>query len=264
MTAPAPLPHAVVWHELECGRYRADLELWRELAEQACAEAGQIPAPVLDVGAGSGRVSLMLAGAGHTVTALDLEPALLARLRDRDPAAAVETVAADARSLLLARTDYAACLVPMQTVQLLGGQGGRRSFLRAAHAHLRPGALLACAIVTELEEFDCAAEGLGPSAETVEANGLQYVSQAVRVHVGRRQITIERERAIAPSTQAASGHGAVTIRAHTRERDVIELDRVSAQELADDGTRSGFEAAGVRTIDATDEHVGSEVVLLRA
>ena len=32
----------IVWHDVECGGYRADLPLWRELA---AAEAG----PVLDV-----------------------------------------------------------------------------------------------------------------------------------------------------------------------------------------------------------------------
>ena len=38
----------------------------------------------------------------------------------------------------------------MQTVQLLGGAAGRIAFLRRARAHLRPGGLLACAIVTAL------------------------------------------------------------------------------------------------------------------
>jgi 2-polyprenyl-3-methyl-5-hydroxy-6-metoxy-1,4-benzoquinol methylase len=70
------LPATVVWHDLECGSYRADLPLWRELA----AREGD---PILDVGAGSGRVALELAGAGHRVTALDLDPDLLRVLRDR-------------------------------------------------------------------------------------------------------------------------------------------------------------------------------------
>ncbi len=42
---------AVVWHDIECSAYRADLPLWRELA----AEYGD---PILDVGAGTGRVAL--------------------------------------------------------------------------------------------------------------------------------------------------------------------------------------------------------------
>ena len=47
----------VVWHDVECGRYDADLPLWRELAASARR-------PVLDVGAGTGRVALDLARAG--------------------------------------------------------------------------------------------------------------------------------------------------------------------------------------------------------
>ncbi len=53
---------AVVWHDLECGGYSADLPLWRELAARCAVSAG---ARVLDLGAGTGRVSLDLARAGH-------------------------------------------------------------------------------------------------------------------------------------------------------------------------------------------------------
>ena len=62
----------VIWHDVECGGYAADLPLWRELAR---AEAG----PVLDVGAGAGRVALELARHGHDVTALDRDAVLLGR-----------------------------------------------------------------------------------------------------------------------------------------------------------------------------------------
>ena len=42
-----PEPELVVWHDLECGGYDADLPLWRELAADA-------DGPVLDLGAGTG------------------------------------------------------------------------------------------------------------------------------------------------------------------------------------------------------------------
>ena len=64
------VPAHVVWHDVECGGYDADLALWRELAREAGG-------PVLDVGAGTGRVALRLAGAGLDVTALDLDGELL-------------------------------------------------------------------------------------------------------------------------------------------------------------------------------------------
>jgi 2-polyprenyl-3-methyl-5-hydroxy-6-metoxy-1,4-benzoquinol methylase len=120
-------PAEVVWHDLECGAYRADLPLWLELAAQAAG-------PILDVGAGTGRVTLELARAGYAVTALDSAPALLAALCDRAGGLAVETVQADARSFELARRDYALCIVPMQTIQLLGDEDGRVRFLRRARS----------------------------------------------------------------------------------------------------------------------------------
>jgi 2-polyprenyl-3-methyl-5-hydroxy-6-metoxy-1,4-benzoquinol methylase len=77
----------VIWHELECGRYRADLDLWRELA-------GAARGPVLEIGAGCGRVALKLARAGHEVTALDRDAQLLAALRQAAGGLAVQTVCA--------------------------------------------------------------------------------------------------------------------------------------------------------------------------
>ncbi len=56
----SPDPDLVRWHDLECGGYAIDLELWRELAAQAGG-------PVLDVGAGTGRVALDLARGGVAV-----------------------------------------------------------------------------------------------------------------------------------------------------------------------------------------------------
>ena len=66
------LADAVIWHDVECGGYEADLGLWRELA----AAAG---GPVLELGSGTGRVALDLAARGHDVTAVDSDPALIRR-----------------------------------------------------------------------------------------------------------------------------------------------------------------------------------------
>ena len=140
---------AVIWHDLECGRYRADLPLWVELADRAEAPRGS--GPILEVGCGTGRVALELARIGHRVSALDLDGQLLGALRERAGGLPVQTVQADARDFTLEHTAHALCIVPMQTLQLLGGAPGRARFLARAHAHLRAGGLLACAIVTELE-----------------------------------------------------------------------------------------------------------------
>jgi len=249
-------PSAVLWHDLECGSYAADLPLWRELAGPA--GAGALSEAVLDIGAGTGRVALDLARRGHRVTALDLDAELLDALRERAAGVQVETVCADARTFELGRRDFALCLAPMQTVQLLGGSAGRIAFLRRARAHLRPGGLLACAIVTELEPFDCTAGEHGPSPEIARVDGTLYVSRATRVGVCRRSIRIERERSILPAEQGVASVQPVP------ERNVVELDRLSAFRLQREGLDAGLTAAGIRSVAATADHVGSVVVVLRA
>jgi len=247
-----------IWHDLECGSYRVDLPLWRELALEA--GTGTNAQPLLDVGAGTGRVALDLAAHGHLVTALDLDAELLDTLRERARAAntSLETVCADARKFELERRDFAVCLVPMQTIQLMGGAPGRLACLGRAREHLRPGGLLACAIVSALDSFDCANGDLGPSPEIARVDGVHYVSRATRVHVGARTVRIERERRILTAEQAAADTRVPT------EHNVIELDRVSATQLRHEGRQSRLASAGTRSIPATRDHVGSEVVLFRA
>ncbi len=249
-----PGAHAVAWHDLECGGYRADLPLWLSLA-------GQLGGPILDVGAGTGRVTLALARAGHAVTAVDREQALLDALVDRATGLAVQTVCADARSLALARRDYALCLMPMQTVQLLGGSEGRVAFLRGAREHVRPGGTVACAILGELEPFDCSDGRIGPAAERAQVGELEYVSRAIRVAESPTTVVIERERRIvrrAPS----SARGAPPDVELAHERDTIELDRLSASRLQRDARAAGLHPEPALTIAATDEHVGATVVML--
>jgi len=263
--AGAP-PEEVVWHDLECGSYLADLPLWRELAELCDPQRGS--QPILDVGAGTGRVSLDLARRGHSVSALDIRPELLAELGARAGGLAVETTCADARTFALAEHDFVLVLMPMQTLQLLGGARARGAFFACARAHMRAGALLACAIVTDLEPFDCAAGDLGPSAESALVAGRRYVSRATRVRVRTRAIVIERERRILapehPPHVAAGVPDTPARAAAAPEHNVVELDRVSVARLEREAVRAGLAPAGIREIPATEEHVGSAVVLLRA
>jgi len=253
--APGRAP-SVIWHDLELGSYRADLPLWLELAERA---RSQWPgAPILEIGAGTGRVALALARDGHRVSALDHDPELLGALSARAEAMRLQTICADARTFELARRDFALCLAPMQTVQLLGGSAGRSAFLRRARAHLRPGAVLACAIVTELEPFDCAAGDPAPTPETTRVDRHLYLSRPTGVRVHGASIRVERERCVVP----AKGHGADA--SPVSEHDVVELDRLSARRLRREGLDAGFSAAGTRSIASTAEHLGSVVVILRA
>jgi SAM-dependent methyltransferase len=239
---------AVVWHDLECGAYAADLPLWRELAQRSAIDGDR--ARILDVGAGTGRVALDLARAGHRVTALDLDAELLGALRERAGEHDIQTLCADARTFELRGEEFDLCLMPMQTVQLLGGSAPRIEFLRRARAHLRPGGLLAAAIVTAVEPFDRAHGDPAPSPEVARLNGATYETRAIRVSVLEESVLIERERRI-------HGDG-------EPKRDLIELDRVGAEELEHEASGAGLQPERARELMPTRDHVGSTVVVLRA
>ncbi len=254
----------IIWHDLECSSYRADLPLWRELADRSALDSRR--ARVLDVGAGTGRVALHLARAGHRVTAVDLDQDLLGALAERAADMCVETVCADARTFELGRADFDLCVLPMQTVQLLGGSAERMAFLRRARAHLRVGGLLAVAIVTVVEPFDCAAGDFGPSPELARVDGVRYVSRATRVCVLGESVLIERERGIAPervSGPTGEPHDRLSPAERPCERNVVELHRLGASQLEREATGVGLHPDSIRELAPTSDHVGSTVVIHR-
>jgi SAM-dependent methyltransferase len=258
--ADAPPPE-VIWHEVECGRYRADLPLWRELAGAAVPRGGRRGrgghARVLDLGAGIGRVTLDLAAAGHEVTAVDISPPLIAELGRRAAGLPVRAVVGDIRVLALEERGFDLALVPMQTLQLLRGEDERRAAFEGIAAHLRSGALLACAIVTGAEEFDALAGGLGPSPDRLGVGDRAYFSRPLSVRILPGAIRIERERVTLPSD------GAERWRAEG-ERDVVELARVSEEQLWREAAPAGLQSEPTRVIAETEEHIASEVVIFRA
>jgi len=247
----------VIWHDLECGGYAEDLPLWRSLA----AEYGD---PVLDVGAGTGRVALDLARAGYRVTALDRDPELLEALAARalgrnvqildvSSQALVTTVVADARGFDLGAQRFPLAIVPMQTIQLLGGRDGRAAFLRCALAHLRPDGVLAIAIAEALELYEVSDGFPSVLPDIRELDGVVYSSQPVAVRADRGGFVLERRR----ETVAVAGE-------RTVERDLIRLDRLTAAGLEREGRAAGFTVADRESVPETRDYVGSEVVILRA
>jgi len=233
---------AVIWHDVECGAYRADLPLWRELA---AATDG----PVLDVGAGTGRVALDLARGGAEVVALDAESGLLAALARRAAGAglSVETVCADARDFRLDRR-FTLILVPMQTLQLLGGPEGRAAFLRCARGHLEPGGLLAAALADALEAFDESAALELPEPDRAEVDGRVFLSRPLAIVDEGDRAAIHRLREVVggPTTE-----------------DVVRLDRVDVHTVEREATAVGLSAQRARRIAPTEDYVGSTVVMAR-
>jgi SAM-dependent methyltransferase len=244
----------VAWHDLECGRYSADLPLWHELAGSVDRGAG---AAILDVGAGTGRVAIELARRGHRVTALERDAQLLEALAERAAGLDVTCILGDAREPPAeAGASFDLCVAAMQTVQLFGGASGRRRFLRAAHGLLRPGGLLACAIVTDVDPFDRDSGETPPPPELDRMGADLLSSRAVRVTVSARRIEIERERHVVRGSSPATIVDA--------EADLVRLDRVSAAGLLQEARDAGFAPAPPHEIAPTEEHVGSTVVMAHA
>ncbi len=137
-----------------------DLDLWTALA----AEAG---GPILELMAGSGRIAVPLAEEGHVVTAVDLDPSMLARARRRAEAAGVEDrlelVLADVVGLALGTLDtsgttraggvgqadadgmperrFRLAFIGLNSILLLPGRAAQRAAWEALAAHVEPGGM---------------------------------------------------------------------------------------------------------------------------
>ena len=233
-----------LWHDLECGAYGEDLPLWRALAAEASG-------PVLDVGAGTGRVALHLAAAGVPVVALDAEARLLEALEHRAARLPVETVVGDARAFTLERR-VALVLVPMQTLQLLGGPRGRAAFLRCALDHLEPGGMVAAALADAMDCFD-EEHPLSPPPDVCAFGDVRYSTRLLTVTERDGRAALRRRREIVgPQDRREVRHV------------VVELDRVSADTVAAEAAALGFEVEPHRFIPETEQYLGSTVVILRA
>ena len=235
----------VVWHDVECGSYATDLPLWRELAEQADS--------VLEIGAGTGRVSLDLAERGCDVTALDPEPALVRALaaRARERGLHVRAHVGDARSFDLQRR-FDLAIAPMQVLQLMGGERGRGALLERVRVHLHRGGLFAAALADPFEgipERDAAP----PLPDMREEAGWVFSSTPVAVHAEGGATTIERVR------QAVSPSGELSEYVTT-----LRLDQVSAADVERAAAERGFRPRPRRRVPPTGDYVGSSVVMLEA
>jgi SAM-dependent methyltransferase len=235
----------VVWHDLECGSYTADLTLWEELSEG-------LDGAILDLGCGSGRVGLHLARFGHRVHGLDSDADLVAAFNERALATELAATAGvgDARAFDLGER-FGFAMAPMQLIQLLSGREERLACLRCVARHLRPDGTFAAAIVDEIPPP--VADAPPPLPDARELDDWIYSSLPLESVVDGEAIVVRRLR------QTVSPAGELS-----EEIDEIQLLALPADVFEAEASEVGLRPAGRLQIAPTDAHIGSTVVLLKA
>jgi SAM-dependent methyltransferase len=235
----------VIWHDLECASYTADLPVWRELAERA-------PGPVLDLGAGTGRVTLDLAERGHGVTALDSDAELLGELGQRAEARGLEVrcIRADARCMPESEP-FALVIAPMQFLQIMGGAVERGRLLRRVAAGLARGGVFAAA-VTDLDEAVAPEDAAPPLPDVTESGRWVFSSIPLDVRPQPGGILVEWLR------QKVSPEGELTEERHTQV-----LEELSPDQLEREAAEHGLLAEERRDLAPTRDYVGSTVLICR-
>jgi SAM-dependent methyltransferase len=109
-----------------------DLPFWLSLAER---ETG----PVIEWGAGTGRIAVPLATAGHDVSAVEVSAGMVDRGREKGQA--VDWIVGDMRDAKVERT-YGLAVCAFNSFLCLRSVEDALAFLRNAHEHLVPGGLL--------------------------------------------------------------------------------------------------------------------------
>jgi SAM-dependent methyltransferase len=249
VTATGALQQEVIWHDLECASYAADLSLWAQLATAARG-------PVLELGCGTGRVALHLSRDGHPVTGIDHGAELVAELRRRANGEGLDVRAevADAAAFSLGDR-FGLILAPMQLLQLLPDDRQRSECLHSAAKHLNPGGMLALAIVEPGQARSAGADQSAspPLPDARELDGWVYSSLPLGVFESGGALVVERLR------QTVTPGGRLE-----EARSAVQLRILSASQLEEEAGAAGLRAAGRRRIEATEGHVGSTVVLLEA
>jgi SAM-dependent methyltransferase len=128
-------------YDLDLADDPGDLDLYLALA-------GRTDGPILELGAGTGRLAVPLAAAGHRLTAVDNDPAMLARARrraqDEGPAVVdrLEFLEADLLDLEPAgEPRHRLAFIGLNTLFLLGDRDAQAAAFRTMARHLAPGGL---------------------------------------------------------------------------------------------------------------------------
>lgn len=112
------------------------------------ALAARTGGPILELAAGTGRIAIPLAEAGYQVTAVDIDPAMLARARARAIAAGaavaerIEFVEADLLGLSMPSAgSFRLAVIALNSLFLLASRAAQREAFATMARHLAPGGL---------------------------------------------------------------------------------------------------------------------------
>jgi SAM-dependent methyltransferase len=112
-----------------------DLPFWLELAEH---EAG----PIVEWGAGTGRIATPLARSGHDVTAVEISGEMVSRGREKGgESGSAEWITGDMRHADPSR-EFRLAVCAFNSFLCLTGPDDALTFLANAAAHLKPGGML--------------------------------------------------------------------------------------------------------------------------
>lgn len=144
-------------YDLDLAEDPGDLDLYLALAARG-------DGPVLELAAGTGRLTVPLAAAGHAVTAVDIDPAMMARGRTRAADAglaadAIDWIEADLCQVRLPDpARFGLAFIALNSLMLLGSRDAQRAAFRTMAAHLVPGGIAAADVwlpdADDLARFD--------------------------------------------------------------------------------------------------------------
>lgn len=120
-------------YDAENDDYALDIPFYVERAKRSGG-------PVLEIGCGTGRVTLPIAREGIEIVGLDVAPAMLARLRDKaaNEGLPIALVEADCRDFTLGRP-FPLIICPFSAMQHLQERASIESFLDRVRGHLAAG-----------------------------------------------------------------------------------------------------------------------------
>jgi SAM-dependent methyltransferase len=244
-----------IWQEVEFGSYDADLPLWRELVRAT-------DGPVLELGAGAGRVTLGIAGGysteggyeGSEVIAVEKDSVLTAELKPEAERMfrAIRFVEADLTSPETLRLPSRPTLAigPLHVIQELDG-AARRGLLSRLREVMAPGGTIALTLVDERTLLSAGTDSAQILPDMREFDGWVYSSEPLWVQVGDDLLTVRRLR------ERVSPEGRMERSVHD---DV--LHRVSPESLEREAEEAGLHPAGRRQISSGPNEADSTVVLL--